>query len=70
MPEVRINARVDAADWRSLRRLASASNETISQALAAAIREYVARHRVRQEVVAHLEDSIRAHPELGHRLAE
>lgn len=70
MPEVRITARVDAADWRSLRLVASASNESISQALTAAIREYVARHRVRPEVLRLLEDSLREHDELGRRLSE
>jgi len=37
--------------------------------LTEAIREYVGRRRVRPHVLRHLEDSMRAHEDLGRRLA-
>lgn len=70
MPDVKISSKVDRRAWRELRTLADESHQNISGVLTEAIREYVARRRVRPEVLSHLEDSMREHAELGRRLAE
>jgi len=38
--------------------------------LTEAIEDYLRRHRVRPEVLSHLEDSMKAHQSLGHKLAQ
>lgn len=70
MPHARITANVDLHAWRELRALADESHRSVSDVLTEAIREYVARRRVRPDVLSHLEDSMRDHAALGRRLAE
>lgn len=55
--------------WNDLRALAAESHQKISGLLSEAIRDYLARRRVRPDVLRHLEDSMREHEDLGRRLA-
>ena len=70
MPRVRITSKVDAVAWAEFRELAHGSGRTISSELTAAIREYLARRRVRPEVLRHLEDELAEHKGLGRLLAD
>lgn len=70
MPHARITANVDRHAWRELRTLADESHRSVSDVLTEAIREYVARRRVRPDVLGHLKESMREHAALGRRLAE
>ena len=70
MPTIKISSKVEKQVWDDLRELASESHQSISGLLTEAIRDYVARRRVRPDVLRHLDDSIREHEELGRRLAE
>jgi len=65
----KISSKVDEEVWRDLQVLARESHQSVSGLLTEAIREYVARRRVRPEVLQHLEDSIARNEELGRRLA-
>lgn len=69
MPDVKISSKVDRSVWNDLRALASESHQNISGLLTEAIRDYLARRRVRPDVLRHLEDSMREHEDLGRRLA-
>ena len=51
----KISSKVDEAAWNDLRALARESHQNISGLLSEAIREYVARRRVRPIVMKHLE---------------
>jgi len=70
MPSIKISSKVEMAIWRELKMLAEESHQSISGLLTEAIREYVARRRVRPEVLRHLEDSMTANERLGKLLAE
>ena len=67
---IKISSKVDEKSWNELREFAKESNQSISGVLGEAIREYLARKRVRPTVMQHLEDSIRDNEELGRLLAE
>ena len=67
---IKISSKVKEAAWEDLRALASETNQSISGVLTEAIEDYVRRHRVRPEVMRHLEDSMAQHEELGHKLAQ
>ena len=69
MATVKISSKVEEADWKALRALASESHQSISGLLTEAIRDYVRRRRIRPEVLQHLERSIEENRELGRRLA-
>ncbi len=70
MSAVKISSKVDESAWKDLKQLAEESNQNISGVLTEAIREYVARRRVRPDVLRHLTDSVRDNEELGRLLAE
>lgn len=70
MKAVKISSKVDEAVWNELRELARDSHQNISGLLSEAIREYVARRRVRPIVLKHLEDSIADNERLGRLLAK
>lgn len=70
MSTIKISSKVEETVWEDLRALAQESDRNISGVLTEAIRDYVRRHRVRPEVMRHLEDSMDAHEELGHNLAK
>jgi len=70
MSAIKISSKVDENAWRDLKELADETHQSISGVLTDAIRDYVQRHRVRPEVLRHLEDSITENEELGHLLAK
>jgi hypothetical protein len=70
MKSIKISSKVDEAAWNELRELARESHQNISGLLSDAVREYVARRRVRPMVLEHLEDSIAENERLGRLLAE
>ena len=70
MPAIKISSKVDEAVWNSLRQFAEESHRNISGLLNEAILEYLQRRRIRPEVLAHMEDSLRENEKLGRLLAE
>ena len=56
--------------WLELRAHARETDRSLSGVLTEAVKEYLARRRVRPSVLRHLDDSIRENYELGRRLAE
>ncbi len=67
---IKISSKVDEDVWRELQAAAAESHSSISGLLTEAVREYLARRRVRPEVLSHLEDSMQQNEELGHLLAQ
>ena len=70
MSAIKISSKVDEAAWSELHDLAKETRRTVSGLLSEAVEEYLARHRVRPDVLRHLEDSIRDNDELGKLLAQ
>ena len=70
MSAIKISSKVDPEVWDDLKQLAEETNQSISGVLTEAIQDYVRRHRVRPDVLRHLEDSIRDNEELGRLLAK
>lgn len=69
MAAIKISSKVDEEVWREFRDLAEESHQNLSGLLTAAIRDFVARRRVRPEVLAHFEASVSANEELARLLA-
>ena len=69
MATVKFSSKIDARAWEDLKRIAKESHKSVSGLLTEAVEQYVKRHRVRPEVLKHLEDSIRDNEELYRRLA-
>jgi predicted transcriptional regulator len=69
MTSIKISSKVEEQVWEELRALATESDRSISGVLTEALREYIARRRVRPAVMTALEDSMRDNEELGHLLA-
>lgn len=70
MSAIKISSMVDPEVWDDLKVLAQETNQSISGVLTEAIQDYLRRHRIRPDVLRHLEDSIRDNEELGHLLAK
>lgn len=70
MASIKISSKVDEAVWNDLKALADESHQQVSGVLTEAIADYVRRHRVRPEVLDHLNDSIRENETLGRLLAQ
>jgi predicted transcriptional regulator len=70
MAAIKISSKVDEALWSDLKELAEETHQSISGLLTEAIEDYVRRHRVRPDVLRHLEDSMSENEELGHLLAK
>ena len=70
MASLKISSQVEEGTWNDLREHARESHRSVSGILTEAIKEYLARRRVRPSVLRHLEDSVRENRELGRRLAE
>ena len=70
MSAIKISSKVDPEVWDDLKVLAKETNQSVSGALTEAIQDYVRRHRIRPDVLRHLEDSIRDNEELGRLLAK
>lgn len=69
MSGIKISSKVDQQAWDELRAMAEENHQHVSGLLTEAIREYVARRRVRSVVMQHLEDSIEQNRRLGELLA-
>ena len=70
MAAIKISSKVEEGVWEDLKALAAENDRNVSGVLTEAIADYVRRHRVRPEVLSHLEDSIRENEKLGRLLAE
>lgn len=70
MASIKISSKIEESAWKELREHARESDRSVSGVLTEAVKEYLARRRVRPAVLRHLEDSIRENHELGRRLAE
>ena len=69
MATVKFSSKIDERAWEDLKRIAKESHKSVSGLLTEAVEQYVKRHRVRPEVLEHLDDSIRDNEELYRRLA-
>ncbi len=70
MTTIKISSKVEEETWNDLKAFAQESHQSISGLLTEAIQDYLQRRRVRPDVLAHLDDSIAEHEELGRRLAQ
>lgn len=70
MATIKISSKVEESVWEELKALAAENDRNVSGVLTEAIADYVRRHRVRPEVLTHLEDSIREKETLGRLLAQ
>lgn len=70
MASIKISSKVEETVWEELKALAAENDRNVSGVLTEAIADYVRRHRVRPEVLTHLEDSIRENETLGRLLAQ
>ena len=70
MSSVKISSKVEESVWEDFRELARESHQSISGLLTEAIAEFVRKHRVRPDVLRHLDDSIDENEELGRLLAK
>jgi len=70
MGTIKISSKVDETVWEDLRELARESHQSISGLLTEAVAEFIRKHRVRPDVLRHLEDSIEENEELGRLLAK
>jgi predicted transcriptional regulator len=70
LSNVKVSTVVEKDAWDDLRQLAAESHQTISGLLTDAIRDYVARRRVRPAVLQHTEASIAENETLGRLLAK
>lgn len=69
MASVKVSSKVDQGVWEELKAMAAESHQSVSGLLTEAIGEFVARRRVRPEVLAHLESSLAENETLGRLLA-
>jgi predicted transcriptional regulator len=70
MSTIKISSKVEENVWNDLKDLANESHRNVSGLLTEAIADYIRRHRIRPEILDHLEASIDENEELGHLLAE
>lgn len=69
MSAIKISSKVDEQVWAELKAMADETHQNLSGLLTEAIREYLARRRVRPEVLEHLSRSIDDNRRLGELLA-
>ncbi len=70
MTAIKVSSKVEEKVWNELKALARESHRNVSGVLTEAIADYVRRHRIRPDVLRHLDDSIKDNEELGRLLAE
>ena len=70
MATVKMSSVVDEEVWEEFKGLARESHQSISGLLTDALRDYLARKRVRPVVMTELEASLRENRRLGELLAE
>ena len=68
MAMIKVSSKVEAGVWESLQALSKESHQSISGLLTEAISDYVRKRRLRPVVLTHLDASVTANEELGHRL--
>ena len=69
MGAIKISSKVDEEVWADLKAMADETHQNVSGLLTEAIREYLARRRVRPEVLTHLQRSVEENRRLGELLA-
>jgi predicted DNA-binding ribbon-helix-helix protein len=69
MANVKVSSQVERTVWAELRAMARESHQSVSGLLTEALREFLARRRVRPEVLERLADSLEENAELVERLA-
>lgn len=69
MAAIKISSKVEEKVWKDLKDLAGETHQNISGLLTEAIADFVRKHRLRPEVINHLDDSIRDNEGLGRLLA-
>lgn len=69
MATVKFSSKIDERAWEELKRIAKESHKSVSGLLTEAVQQYVKRHRVRPEVLEHLERSMEENAELLRLLA-
>jgi len=70
MSAVKISSKVEEGVWSDLKAMAEETHQSVSDLLTEAIGDYVRRHRVRPDVLRHLDDSVEKNEELGRLLAK
>jgi predicted transcriptional regulator len=70
MASVKVSSKVDEKVWDQLKEMAAESHQSVSGLLTEAIGEFVARRRVRPDVLVHLERSLTENEDLGRLLAK
>lgn len=70
MTAIKVSSKVEETVWNELKALARESHRNMSGVLTEAIADYVRRHRIRPDVLRHLDESIEDNEELGRLLAE
>lgn len=70
MASVKVSSKVDEKVWDQLKAMAAESHQSVSGLLTEAIGEFVARRRVRPDVLVHLERSLTENEDLGRLLAK
>jgi predicted transcriptional regulator len=69
MANVKVSSQVDRTVWAELRSMARENHQSVSGLLTEALREFLARRRVRPDVLKHLADSLEANERLVRLLA-
>jgi hypothetical protein len=69
MANMKVSSQVERAVWTELRAMARESHQSVSGLLTEALREFLARRRLRPEVLKHLADSLEANDRLVRLLA-
>jgi len=67
---IKISSKVEESVWEDFRELAKETHQSISGLLTEAIADFIRKHRVRPDVLRHLEESIGENEELGRLLAK
>jgi hypothetical protein len=70
MASIKVRSKVDEQVWSELCAMAEETHQNVSGLLTEAIREYLLRHRVRPEVLEHLDASVERNRRLGELLAK
>lgn len=70
MSSIKISSKVEESVWEDLRELARESHQSISGLLTEALTDFIRKHRVRPDVLRHVDDSIGENEELGRLLAK
>jgi len=70
MAVVKVSSQVEEQVWLDLKQIAAESHQSLSGLVTDAIRDFVARRRVRPVVLDQLRESMDEHAELGRNLAK